>query len=237
MPLTGPEDSAFSSGKAYPGILTNPTYRIGGNIPSQREVKSPMPILPIACFVIAVIGLFLLGNSIWRQVVFAWIVIAVGWIASFGDNVRLGYGKTPEPAQKPDVEREEKLKEVREHFKVEGATLPGDPGGLEPPRKPPGKKIRRDIDFGGLHSESRTKVTVRTSGRIADEKFQWLNVARHEPKRAFADDRGIMRMVLSIALTGACLFVVLSGRYEPNAQHWAYSTLGTIVGFWMRGGR
>jgi hypothetical protein len=31
------------------------------------------------------------------------------------------------------------------------------------------------------------------------------------------------------------IFVVLSKRYPPREKHWAFSTLGIILGFWLRG--
>jgi len=48
-------------------------------------------------------------------------------------------------------------------------------------------------------------------------------------------DRMIMRLVVSIVLLSAGLFVILSERYDPNAKHWAYATVGTILGFWLKG--
>jgi hypothetical protein len=46
-----------------------------------------------------------------------------------------------------------------------------------------------------------------------------------------------MRILLTLVLTGAALFVVLSKLYGPQDQHWAYATLGTILGFWLRGSK
>ena len=51
------------------------------------------------------------------------------------------------------------------------------------------------------------------------------------------DPRIIMRVVLSLALVTASLFVVLAERYDPNSKHWAFGTLRTIMGFWLRGVR
>lgn len=44
-----------------------------------------------------------------------------------------------------------------------------------------------------------------------------------------------MQIVLSIILTVASLFVVLNKGYGPKDKHWAYSTIGTVLGFWLRG--
>jgi hypothetical protein len=41
--------------------------------------------------------------------------------------------------------------------------------------------------------------------------------------------------VISSIVLGAALYVILSRKYAPNVEHWAYATVGTIVGFWLRG--
>jgi hypothetical protein len=30
------------------------------------------------------------------------------------------------------------------------------------------------------------------------------------------------------------LYVILSKNYSPRDKHWAYATVGTILGFWLR---
>lgn len=44
-----------------------------------------------------------------------------------------------------------------------------------------------------------------------------------------------MGVVLSLALTVASLFVILRKDYGPKDKHWAYATIGTILGYWLRG--
>ena len=46
----------------------------------------------------------------------------------------------------------------------------------------------------------------------------------------------VMQIVISLALTAASLFVILRKDYGPKDKHWAYATVGTILGFWLRGG-
>ncbi len=41
----------------------------------------------------------------------------------------------------------------------------------------------------------------------------------------------IMRVVISILLLGGALFVILLKRYTPTDRHWAYGTIGTLVGY------
>src|SRR6266849_2308252 len=42
----------------------------------------------------------------------------------------------------------------------------------------------------------------------------------------------VFQMVLSVLLLAASLFVILSTRYGPKDKHWAYGTVGTLIGFW-----
>jgi hypothetical protein len=43
--------------------------------------------------------------------------------------------------------------------------------------------------------------------------------------------KAIMRPVVSLTMLSAALIVILSERYDPNSKHWAYATVGTIMGF------
>ena len=45
----------------------------------------------------------------------------------------------------------------------------------------------------------------------------------------------VAQIGISVFLGAPAIFVVLSKRYQPREKHWAYSTLGTILGFWLRG--
>src|SRR5258707_10482040 len=47
----------------------------------------------------------------------------------------------------------------------------------------------------------------------------------------------VMRNAVMLISLLASLFVILSGQYDPNSQHWAFATVGTILGYWLRGGR
>ena len=43
-----------------------------------------------------------------------------------------------------------------------------------------------------------------------------------------------MQVVISLALLVATLFVILSNSYTARDKHWAYTTLGMVVGFWLK---
>jgi hypothetical protein len=44
-----------------------------------------------------------------------------------------------------------------------------------------------------------------------------------------------MQIVVSLVLLAAALFIILSGGYDANSKQWAFVTVGTILGFWLRG--
>lgn len=44
----------------------------------------------------------------------------------------------------------------------------------------------------------------------------------------------LMQVFISVALLAATLFVILSKRYDVKDKHWAYTTIGVIVGFWLK---
>ena len=44
-----------------------------------------------------------------------------------------------------------------------------------------------------------------------------------------------IQAAISAALLLAALYVILSKRYTMADKHWAYTTIGTIVGFWLGG--
>ncbi|MFZ0914464.1 MAG: hypothetical protein WAN09_14355 [Candidatus Korobacteraceae bacterium] len=43
-----------------------------------------------------------------------------------------------------------------------------------------------------------------------------------------------MKVLVSLALLISALFVILSKRYDAGDTHWAYTTIGMIVGFWLK---
>ena len=49
------------------------------------------------------------------------------------------------------------------------------------------------------------------------------------------DFRTIMQVVVSIPLLIGGLFVILAKWYQPSDRHWAYATVGTISGYWLKG--
>jgi hypothetical protein len=46
-----------------------------------------------------------------------------------------------------------------------------------------------------------------------------------------------MQIAVTLILLIASLFVILSAQYDANSKHWAFATVGTILGFWLKAGR
>lgn len=46
----------------------------------------------------------------------------------------------------------------------------------------------------------------------------------------------IVQAGITFILLIATLFVILSKRYDAGDKRWAYTTIGTIVGFWLKSG-
>jgi len=44
-----------------------------------------------------------------------------------------------------------------------------------------------------------------------------------------------MQGVISACLLVSTPFVILSAKYDANSKHWAFATVGTILGFWLKG--
>jgi len=46
--------------------------------------------------------------------------------------------------------------------------------------------------------------------------------------------RTIVQILTSALLAALSLFVILSDRYGVKQQHWAYATIGVLLGFWLK---
>jgi len=59
------------------------------------------------------------------------------------------------------------------------------------------------------------------------------NLAMFAELKAGTRPYEIMQFLLSLVVASASLYVILSRRYAPKDKHWAYATIGTVVGFWL----
>lgn len=44
----------------------------------------------------------------------------------------------------------------------------------------------------------------------------------------------LMSVIISLAVLGAALYVILSNKFHDGSEKWAYATIGTIIGFWLK---
>jgi hypothetical protein len=44
----------------------------------------------------------------------------------------------------------------------------------------------------------------------------------------------LMRVAVSLVFATAGLWIVLSHTFTPQEQHWGFTTLGTILGYWLK---
>ena len=55
------------------------------------------------------------------------------------------------------------------------------------------------------------------------------------PQKKIHSFRPAMQAVVTVALLLPCLIMILSDSYDANSKHWAFGTVGTILGFWLKG--
>jgi hypothetical protein len=100
---------------------------------------------------------------------------------------------------------------------------------------------RPDFDLGTQRNRSEGKIEINIPKEYpqAARRVPKGHVMAAASRSSFSniDHRIIMQILLSLLLVGASLYVVLAEHYDPNSKHWAFGTLGTIMGFWLRGVR
>ena len=43
-----------------------------------------------------------------------------------------------------------------------------------------------------------------------------------------------MQILVSLAILGCALYIVLSHSYAEQEKHWAYGVIGAILGYWLK---
>jgi hypothetical protein len=66
----------------------------------------------------------------------------------------------------------------------------------------------------------------------------WASGLTALPGNVSGHDEGIdplfvMQAITTLAVLAASLFVIIAKRYSAKDKHWAYATVGTIIGFWL----
>jgi len=90
-------------------------------------------------------------------------------------------------------------------------------------KQAPNEAIQRELD------KKHEQVTAQSSQVVAIGK----KVESLEPiDKAI---RSVMAPLISLIVLAASLFVILSGGYKTEGERWAFGSLGTIIGFWLKG--
>ena len=61
-----------------------------------------------------------------------------------------------------------------------------------------------------------------------------IGLFHYPPAQLIKTTRVVMAIFVSAAVLGVALYVVLSATYETSTEKWAYASIGTILGFWLR---
>ena len=43
-----------------------------------------------------------------------------------------------------------------------------------------------------------------------------------------------MMILISLLVLSSSLYIILSGHYDDGSQKWAFGTVGSIMGFWLK---
>jgi hypothetical protein len=78
------------------------------------------------------------------------------------------------------------------------------------------------------------EVQAEEARRLAEQERERILSQSQKLTPWTSDIHIIMQVIVSIVLLSATLFIVLSKKYNPTDKHWAYATLGLIIGFWLK---
>jgi hypothetical protein len=94
-----------------------------------------------------------------------------------------------------------------------------------------GEKERAEKKAATLEKAAADEETARKAQQAVDEA---------EAKEKLAVERrdhflkAFVPVAVTLTLLVGALFVILSKRYTPADRHWAYATVGTLLGYWLK---
>jgi hypothetical protein len=77
-----------------------------------------------------------------------------------------------------------------------------------------------------------TDEVSRDAEQAENSKAEAKKVQQHTITVAYLKSVG--QLFLTGVLLSGALFVVLSKLYTPTDKHWAYGTIGTLMGYWLK---
>jgi nicotinamide riboside transporter PnuC len=74
--------------------------------------------------------------------------------------------------------------------------------------------------------------------RVENEPSQSVLEQKASRKRTAALDSNVvklwMQVGISVVVLGGALYIIFSPAYDSEDKHWAYGSVGTILGFWLK---
>jgi hypothetical protein len=64
-------------------------------------------------------------------------------------------------------------------------------------------------------------------------EWNWAGFGGPDAGSHAPDVPTVMIVLISLALLGASLWIILSNRYDADAEKWAFASSGSIVSFWL----
>ena len=66
-------------------------------------------------------------------------------------------------------------------------------------------------------------------------RFDMKAVGSVEPAPSLGSSApALMRVVVSLLVLAAALFIILSKQYDGDQQKWAFGAIGTVLGYWLK---
>jgi hypothetical protein len=76
------------------------------------------------------------------------------------------------------------------------------------------------------------KLNSRITTLVAEANNAHSDVEKFNPLSDFI--MNIMKPFFSVVVLISSLFIILSKRYQDDTQKWAFGSLGTVLGFWLK---
>ncbi|MEO6803489.1 MAG: hypothetical protein ABI197_09640 [Granulicella sp.] len=143
------------------------------------------------------------------------------------DPFSMGQSPPPDPPPSPSakappaVRTEHRLERVREH-KLNRVRL--SPEAREDLRR---EEEKEELEFGAKVAAAPAPSQRVTSVAYAEASGSVTAMPLDVPT--------VMRVLVTIAILAAALFIVLAQHHDAEQQKWAYGAIGTILGYWLRG--
>lgn len=94
--------------------------------------------------------------------------------------------------------------------------------------------MRVELEMEGVQQRLKQRVEEEEKRAQEEARGKASQERLEEEQRRVAQVRDGVQVSVTILLLGASLFVVLSKRYTTTDKHWAFGTVGTLIGYWLK---